>query len=53
MVPERGGRTEIVNNVTTMPRLELIPKVEFDRVRADGSDLALLADMCRLNALTP
>ncbi|MDX6387987.1 MAG: transketolase [Gaiellaceae bacterium] len=43
---------EIVNNVPTMPRLELIPKAEFDRVRADGNDLALLADMCRLNALT-
>jgi transketolase len=43
---------EIVNNVPTMPMLELIPKAEFDRVRVDGNDLALLADMCRLNALT-
>jgi transketolase len=43
---------EIVNNVSTVPRLQLIPKAEFDRVRADGNDLALLADMCRLNALT-
>jgi transketolase len=40
-----------------MPELHLIPKREFDRVRAaertDGdARLALLADMCRLNALT-
>ena len=38
-----------------MPGLHLIPKVEFDRVRAAAGDrdavLALLADMCRLNAL--
>ena len=39
-----------------MPELKLIPKSEFDRVRAlgAGSDddvLALLADMCRLQAL--
>jgi transketolase len=35
--------------------LELIPRDEFDRVRAAGADadgtLALLADMCRANAL--
>ena len=38
-----------------MPQLHLIPKTEFDRVRACRGDreatLALLADMCRLNAL--
>ena len=32
-----GGRMAIVNNVSTMPRLELIPKAEFDRVRAAGA----------------
>ena len=39
-----------------MPRLELIPPAAFARVAAPGADrdarLALLADMCRLNALT-
>ena len=40
-----------------VPALTLIPKAEFDRVRAakrldDDEPLALLADMCRLNALT-
>ena len=38
-----------------MPELTLIPKSEFDRVRAAEGDrdaqLAVLADMCRLNAL--
>ena len=38
-----------------MHELKIIPKREFDRVRADGADggsaLAALADMCRLNAL--
>ncbi|HXF98355.1 MAG TPA: transketolase C-terminal domain-containing protein [Gaiellaceae bacterium] len=38
-----------------MPELSLIPKRELDRVRAADADLdarlALLADMCRLNAL--
>ena len=34
-----------------MAELRLIPKSEFDRVRADG-DLSVLADMCRANALT-
>ena len=37
-----------------MPELRLIPTSEFDRVRARGTDeatLALLADMCRANAL--
>ncbi|MGH3136165.1 MAG: transketolase C-terminal domain-containing protein [Gaiellaceae bacterium] len=38
-----------------MTQLSLIPKSEFDRVSARGTDedrrLALLADMCRLNAL--
>jgi transketolase len=38
-----------------VPELRLIPKSEFDRVRAAEQDLdarlALLADMCRLNAL--
>ena len=33
-----------------MPGLQLIPKAEFDRVGA--GDLALVADMCRANALT-
>ncbi len=36
-----------------MPELTLIPKGEFDRVRGrDAARLALLADMCRANALT-
>jgi transketolase len=39
-----------------VPELRLIPKSEWDRVRAAGTDrderLALLADLCRLNALT-
>ena len=39
-----------------MPRLELIPPDEFGRVAARGNDpdaqLALLAEMCRFNALT-
>ncbi len=38
-----------------MPKLSLIPKSEFDRVRAADADrddrLAVLADMCRLNTL--
>jgi transketolase len=38
-----------------VPQLSLIPKGEFDRVRAAEADrdaiLALLADMCRLNVL--
>jgi transketolase len=37
-----------------VPELKLIPKSEFDRVRATGAGddgLALLADMCRLQAL--
>ena len=38
-----------------MPKLSLIPKSEFDRVRASEADrdarLAVLADMCRLNTL--
>ncbi|CAN5225203.1 transketolase [soil metagenome] len=38
-----------------MLQLQLIPKTEFDRVRASGVDrdaaLVLLADMCRLNTL--
>ena len=39
-----------------MATLELIPKSEFDRVRAarqaaEDARLALLADMCRLNTL--
>ena len=37
-----------------MPELTLIPRSEFDSVRARGIDdatLALLADMCRANAL--
>jgi transketolase len=38
-----------------MPELHLIPKEEFDRVRSaemeQDARLALLADMCRLNAL--
>jgi transketolase len=33
-----------------VPKLQLIPKEEFDRV--DRADLALIADMCRANALT-
>jgi transketolase len=41
-----------VNNVSAMPLLQLIPKAEFDRVRDGEHDLALLADMCRANALT-
>jgi len=39
-----------------VPELTLIPRGEFDRVRSGDADrpgtLALLADMCRLNALT-
>ena len=39
-----------------MPRLELIPQGEFARVAEADADpdvrLALLADMCRFNALT-
>ena len=39
-----------------MPRLELIPPAEFRRVATSGVDpdarLALLAEMCRFNALT-
>jgi transketolase len=39
-----------------VPELSLIPRGEFDRVRAAGADdartLELLADMCRANALT-
>ena len=42
----------IVNNVSAVPLLQLIPKAEFDRVRERESDLALIADMCRANALT-
>ena len=42
--------------ITEVPRLELIPPDEFGRVAARGNDpdaqLALLADMCRFNALT-
>ena len=38
-----------------MVPLKLLPASEYDRVRAGGGDadlrLALLADMCRLNAL--
>jgi transketolase len=41
--------------VSDVPQLSLIPKSEFDRVRGVDGDpdarLALLADMCRLNAL--
>ena len=41
--------------VSDVPQLSLIPKREFDRVRGVDADadarLALLADMCRLNAL--
>jgi transketolase len=33
-----------------MPELQLIPKSEFDRV--ERGELALIADMCRANALT-
>jgi len=48
--PAGGGGT-----VSAVPELRLIPKSEFDRVRAAGVDpdttLALLADMCRLDAL--
>jgi transketolase len=36
-------------NVWPVPDLTLIPKAEFDRA---GDDLALVADMCRANALT-
>ena len=39
-----------------VPRLELIPPAEFRRVAGAGLDpnarLALLAEMCRFNALT-
>ncbi len=35
-----------------MPELTLIPRGEFVRARAAGADLAVLADMCRVNALT-
>jgi transketolase len=42
----------IVNNVSSVPPLQLIPKAAFDRVRERESDLALIADMCRANALT-
>ena len=39
-----------------MPELTLVPRTAFERVRAVGGDrdatLALLADMCRANALT-
>ena len=41
--------------ITAVPRLELIPPGEFARVAAGGDPdarLALLADMCRFNALT-
>jgi transketolase len=38
-----------VNNVSAVPELQLIPKMEFDR--AGSEDLSLLADMCRANAL--
>jgi len=41
-----------VNNVSAVLPLQLIPKAEFDRVRERESDLALIADMCRANALT-
>ena len=41
-----------MNNVSAVPLLQLIPKAEFDRVREREPDLALLADMCRANALT-
>jgi transketolase len=41
-----------VNNVSVVPLLQLIPKAEFDRVREPEPDLALIADMCRANALT-
>ena len=41
-----------MNNVSAVPPLQLIPKAEFDRVRERESDLALIADMCRANALT-
>jgi len=42
-------------NVSTLPELHLIPQAEFERLRAADVDrdaaLALLADMCRANAL--
>ena len=49
---ELGDRMAIVNNVSAVPPLQLIPKAEFDRVREREPDLALIADMCRANALT-
>jgi transketolase len=46
----------VVNNVSHVVPLQLIPKAEFDVVRASGDEpdakVALLADMCRANALT-
>ena len=41
-----------MNNVSAVPPLQLIPKNEFDRVRERERHLALIADMCRANALT-
>src|SRR6266849_5400539 len=36
-------------NVSALAGLQLIPRTEFDRV--GGEDLALIADICRANAL--
>ena len=52
--PERRERVGY-GLVSDMPDLRLVPKPELDRLRAADVDpdarLALLADMCRLNAL--
>jgi transketolase len=50
------GGMAVVNNVSQVVQLQLIPQAEFDHVREDEKDpdakLTLLADMCRANALT-
>ena len=52
---DAGRRLVTLASRNAVAELYLIPKSEFDRVRASNADgdgrLALLADMCRLNAL--